>query len=242
MLDLSEVFGDAFRLVVSFDTDLIEIMGMSLSVTLGAVMIACLIGFPLGAALALWRFLGRDLTVLLVNALMGLPPVVVGLVLYLLFSASGPFGVLELLYSPAIMVVAQIILVTPIVAALTLQVISDLHAEYDETLRSMGISRHMTVRTLLWDARHSLLTAALAGFGRANAEVGAVMIVGGNINHVTRMMTTSIALETSRGELSLALALGMILIALTIAVNAALMTARSGMDHFANALPQPKDY
>ncbi len=235
MLTLSEVFGDAFRLIVSFDTDLIEIMGLSLRVTLAAVMIACLIGFPLGAVLAVWRFPGRNLMVLLISALMGLPPVVVGLVLYLMFSASGPIGVLQLLYTPAIMVIAQTILVTPIVAALTRQVIADLHAEYDETLRSMGTSPHMTVNTLLWDARHALLTAALAGFGRANAEVGAVMIVGGNINHVTRMMTTAIALETSRGELSLALALGMILITLTIAVNAALLATRSGMERFANA-------
>ena len=235
MLDITQVLGDAFRLVVSFDRNLLEIMGLSLSVTIGAVIISCVVGFPFGAALAIWRFPGRGLAVLLVNALMGLPPVVVGLTLYLLFSASGPLGVLQLLYTPTAMAIAQIILVTPIVAALTHQVIADLHAEYDETLRSMGASPHMTVRTLLWDARHSLLTAALAGFGRANAEVGAVMIVGGNINHVTRMMTTSIALETSRGDLSLALALGIILIVLTISINAALMAARSGMERFANA-------
>ncbi|MHA1523786.1 MAG: ABC transporter permease [Alphaproteobacteria bacterium] len=234
MAALSQAFADAFGLVASFDAGLIEILKLSLGVTLGAVVISCLIGFPLGAVLAVGRFPGRDVLVVIVSASMGLPPVVVGLVLYLLFSAAGPLGVLQLLYTPAIMMIAQIVLVTPIVAALTRQVIASLHGEYDETLRSMGTSAPMTVETLLWDARHALLTAALAGFGRANAEVGAVMIVGGNINHVTRMMTTAIALETSRGELALALALGLILIGLTVAVNAALMAARTRMESFAS--------
>lgn len=233
MTGFTEAFGEALRLIVTFDRDLLEIIGLSLRVTLTAVVIASVIGFPLGAALAVGRFPGRVALSVLVNSFMGLPPVVVGLVVYLVFSASGPLGVLQLLFTPAVMVVAQTILVTPIIAALTRQTIIDLNQEYDETLRSMGVSRWLTIETLLWDARAALLTAALAGFGRASAEVGAVMIVGGNINHVTRTMTTTIALETSRGELSLALALGLILIALTAAINAGLMAVRAGTERVA---------
>jgi tungstate transport system permease protein len=160
--------------------------------------------------------------IVLVNALMGLPPVVVGLLVYLMLSASGPLGVLQLLYTPTAMIVAQVVLVTPIVAALTRQTVEDLDHEYAEQLRSLGVSRMASVPTLLWDGRISLMTALLAGFGRAIAEVGAVIIVGGNINHVTRVMTTTIALETSKGNLALALALGIVLIALAITVNATL--------------------
>ncbi len=230
MHSFADAIAEAFRLIVTLDGDLFEIILLSLRVTLTAVIVACLIGVPLGAFLAVARFPGRSILVVVVNALMGLPPVVVGLTVYLLLSASGPLGVLQLLYTPAAMIIAQAILVTPIVAALTHQVVGDLHDEYDEYLRSIRASPFNIVQTLIWDARYSLLTAALAGLGRAFAEVGAVMIVGGNINHVTRVMTTAIALETSRGALALALALGMILIALTVAINASLMALRTNME------------
>jgi len=235
MQDFWAAFGEAFALIATLDADLVEIIALSLRVTLSAVAIACAIGLPLGAVLAVGRFPGRVAATVLVNAAMGLPPVVVGLTVYLMLSAAGPFGVLQLLYTPTAMIIAQVILVTPIIAALTRQVVEDLHREYDELLRSMGASRSGTVATLLWDARYSLLTAALAGLGRALAEVGAVMIVGGNINHVTRMMTTAIALETSKGELALALGLGMILIALSVIVSAALMGLRTSAARMAYA-------
>ncbi len=235
MQDFSAAFGQAFALIAAMDADLVEIIALSLRVTLSAVAIACLIGLPLGAVLAVGRFPGRMAAAVLVNALMGLPPVVVGLTVYLMLSAAGPFGVLQLLYTPTAMIIAQVILVTPIIAALTRQVVEDLHGEYDELLRSMGTSRSGPVATLLWDARYSLLTAALAGLGRALAEVGAVLIVGGNINHVTRTMTTAIALETSRGELALALGLGFILILLSVIVSAALMGLRTSAARMAYA-------
>ena len=227
MQDFPSAFSAAFALIFSGDPEFLGIVGLSLSVTLSAVALACLIGMPLGAALAVARFPGRGALVVIVNALMGLPPVVVGLAVYLTLSRSGPLGALGLLYTPAAMIVAQTILVTPIVAALTRQAVADLNAEYDEYLRSLGASRIDTVGTLLWDARFSLVTAALAGFGRASAEVGAVMIVGGNIAHVTRVMTTAIALETSRGRLALALGLGIVLLAISLAVNAAVMAVRT---------------
>ncbi len=235
MQDFWAAFGEAFALIATLDADLVEIIALSLRVTLSAVAIACAIGLPLGAVLAVGRFPGRVAATVLVNAAMGLPPVVVGLTVYLMLSAAGPFGVLQLLYTPTAMIIAQVILVTPIIAALTRQVVEDLHREYDELLRSMGASRSGTVATLLWDARYSLLTAALAGLGRALAEVGAVLIVGGNINHVTRTMTTAIALETSKGELALALALGIILIALSVIVSAALMGLRASAARMAYA-------
>jgi tungstate transport system permease protein len=219
--DFAAAFAAAFGLIASGDPEFLGIVGLSLRVTLSAVALACMVGMPLGAALAVLRFPGRGAAVVLVNALMGLPPVVVGLVVYLAVSRAGPLGALGLLYTPAAMVAAQTILVTPIVAALTRQAVADLHREYDEYLRSLGASRLETVGTLLWDARFSLATAALAGFGRASAEVGAVMIVGGNIAHVTRVMTTAIALETSKGELALALGLGIVLLTIAVAVNAA---------------------
>jgi tungstate transport system permease protein len=227
MQDFGAAFGLAFDLILSGNADLTEIVLLSLRVSLVAVLIACVIGLPLGAALAVFRFPGRSLLIVLLNALMGLPPVVVGLLVYLLLSNAGPLGVLGLLYTPTAMIIAQSVLVTPIVAALARQVIEDLHREYDEQLRSLGVERFGTVATLLWDGRYSLLTVALAGFGRAIAEVGAVIIVGGNINHVTRVMTTAIALETSKGDLALALALGVILIGLSVAVNAAVMSLRA---------------
>lgn len=235
MQDFGAAFAQAFALMLSGDADLLEIIGLSLRVSLSAVALACLLGLPLGALLAVGRFPGRMAAVTLVNALMGLPPVVVGLGVYLLLSGAGPLGVLQLLYTPAAMIVAQTILVTPIVAALTRQVVEDLHGEYDELLRSMGARRIAVVATLLWDARYSLMTGALAGLGRALGEVGAIIIVGGNINHVTRVMTTTIALETSKGNLALALGLGIILVGLAVLVNGLVMGLRSSAARMAYA-------
>ncbi len=213
-------FFTAFRLIAAADPALVGIVSLSLRVTLSAVVISCLIGLPLGAWLALARFPGRGLAIVGVNALMGLPPVVAGLAVYLLLSRSGPLGDLGLLFTPSAMVVAQTALIVPIVISLTRQVIEDLWEEYAEQLISLGSSRLRAIPTLLWDARFSLLTVILAGFGRAIAEVGAVLIVGGNIAGYTRTMTTAIALETSRGDLALALGLGVILIAITLILNA----------------------
>jgi tungstate transport system permease protein len=235
MQDFGAAFSQAFALILSADADLMEIIALSLQVTVAAVVLACVLGLPLGALLAVGRFPGRTALTVLVNALMGLPPVVVGLGVYLLLSSAGPLGALQLLYTPTAMIIAQTILVTPIVAALTRQVVEDLHGEYDELLRSMGARRLGVVATLLWDARYSLLTAALAGLGRALAEVGAVIIVGGNINHVTRVMTTTIALETSKGNLSLALGLGIILVGLSVLVNGLVMGLRSSAQRLAYA-------
>lgn len=218
----------AVELIGSLDPDLIEIVVLSLQVSLTATLIACCIGLPLGALLATARFTGRGALLTLVNALMGLPPVVVGLMVYLGISRSGPFGSFQLLYTPTAMIIAQTILVTPIVAALSRQVLEDLHEEYNEHFRSLNVPTHHAVVALISDARFTLLTIALAGFGRAIAEVGAVMIVGGNINHLTRVMTTAIALETSRGDLALALALGIILLVIALAINAAAMMFRAG--------------
>lgn len=222
-----EALSSAFGLILAWDPALIEIVGLSLRVTLTAVALACLIGLPLGAVVGAFRFPGRTAIAVVLNALMGLPPVVVGLVVYLVLSASGPLGPLGLLYTPTAMIIAQTVLVTPIVAALTRQVTEDLNGEYAEQFASLGVGPGHRVGALLWDARFALLTVALAGFGRAAAEVGAVIIVGGNINHVTRVMTTAIALETSKGNLHLALALGVILLVLAVAVNAAVMALRA---------------
>ncbi len=221
MNDFADAFAAAFGLIAGFDPDLAEIVGLSLWVSLVAVGLATLIGLPLGAAIALFPFPGRRSVTVLLNAMMGLPPVVVGLIVYLLRSRAGPLGVLGLLFTPSAMIAAQCLLVTPIVAALARQVIEDLWAEYAEQLRSLGCGPGRAIPTLLWDGRFSLVTAVLAGFGRASAEVGAVMIVGGNIDHVTRVMTTAIALETSRGDLALALGLGLILMLLSLVVNGA---------------------
>jgi tungstate transport system permease protein len=226
MDDFGEALATALRLIATGDADLIEIVGLSLRVSLTAVGLAALFGLPLGAAVAVYRFPGRAVVAALLNAFMGLPPVVVGLVVYLMLSRGGPLGVLGLLFTPAAMIVAQWLLITPIVAALTLQTVSDLREEYDEQLRSLGAGPGRALWTLLWDGRFSLLTAVLAGFGRASAEVGAVMIVGGNINHATRVMTTAIALETSKGNLALALSLGMVLIALAFSITFAAIAVR----------------
>ena len=235
MLDLSEAFRAALQQIFLLNPQLIEIVALSLKVTLSAVAIAALIGFALGGMLAVYRFPGRGVLAALLNALMGLPPVVAGLFVYLLLSNVGPLGVLQLLYTPQAMIIAQVILVTPIIAALTRQTCEDLLEEYREQLRSLGASPSAIVTTLLWDGRYSLVTAVLAGFGRAIAEVGAVMIVGGNIDHVTRTMTTAIALETSKGNIAVALALGMILLAIALAINVALMGIRRIASHFAYA-------
>lgn len=227
MGEIGQAFAIAIDLVFSLDDDLLDIVLLSLRVSLSAVTIACILGFGLGAALASLQFPGRQVIVVVINALMGLPPVVVGLLVYLLLSRSGPLGVFGLLYTPTAMIIAQVVLITPLVAALSLQVLQDLHSEYDEFFRSLKLSPFDKMKTLLWDARFSLITVGLAGFGRAISEVGAVMIVGGNINHVTRIMTTAIALETSKGTLALALALGITLIAISIAINSIAMFVSS---------------
>ena len=223
---MSEAFGTALRLLADLDPRLVEIVLLSLGVSLTAVAIATLLGLPLGAAIAVGRFPGRRTLIVILNALMGLPPVVVGLVIYLLLSRAGPLGALGILFTPAAMVIAQTVLILPIVAALSRQAIEDAWREYDEQLRSLGASRVQTALTLLWDTRFSLLTTILAGFGRAAAEVGAVMIVGGNIDGVTRVMTTTIALETSKGDLPLALGLGIVLIVLVLLLNFAAQATR----------------
>ena len=219
MSDIGSAFATAFALIVQGDTHLGEIVLLSLQVSVGAVIIASVIGLPLGAAVAMFRFPGRSVIAVVLNALMGLPPVVVGLVVYLLLSRAGPLGTLGLLFTPTAMVIAQVVLVTPLIAALARQVIEDMWSEYEEQLRSFGTSTGRALRVLLWDGRYSLLIVVLAGFGRAIAEVGAVMIVGGNIDHATRVMTTAIALEVSKGDIALALGLGIVLVALSIAVN-----------------------
>ena len=221
MDDFADAFMAALMLIVELDRDLAEIVALSLKVSLAAVGLAAAVGLPVGAALALFRFPGRGILVVLMNALMGLPPVVVGLIVYLMLSRAGPLGVLGLLFTPAAMIIAQMLLVTPIIAALTRQVVEDLWDEYEEQLRSLGAGPGRALKTLLWDGRFTLITVVLAGFGRASAEVGAVMIVGGNIDHLTRVMTTSIALEVSRGNLAPALGLGIILLALSAGINAA---------------------
>lgn len=226
MNDFSQAFLKAIQLIIQLDTDLIEIVGLSLQVSLTAVFIAGLIGLPLGAALALYKFFGRGLLVALLNTFMGLPPVVVGLVVYLILSRSGPLGALGLLFTPTAMIIAQVCLVTPIIAALTRQTVMDANDEFHAQLRALGAKSPNMMNTLLWETRYSLVTNVFAGFGRAIAEVGAVLIVGGNINHNTRVMTTSIALETSKGNIELALALGVILITLSLIVTSTVMSAR----------------
>jgi tungstate transport system permease protein len=221
---MGEALALAISLVASGDADLAEIVALSLRVSLSATLLAAAIGLPLGALVAVGRFPGRGAVLVAMNALMGLPPVVVGLVVYLHLSRAGPLGFLGLLYTPWAMILAQTILIAPIVAALARQVIEDLHAEYRDQFRSLCLSRGQVIGALLWDARLSLMTVA---------EVGAVMIVGGNIDHLTRVMTTAIALETSRGDLPLALALGIVLLVIALGVNAAVQTlhtraARSG--------------
>ena len=221
MGDIGSAFAEAGRMIVAADGTLWGIVLLSLRVTVTAVAVATVVGLPLGAALAIRRFAGRHVLLVTLNALMGLPPVVVGLVVYLLLSRAGPLGELGLLFTPTAMVIAQAILVTPIIAGLSRQVLEDAWHEYEEQLRSLGATPTAAAATLLWDTRYSLVTVVLAGFGRAAAEVGAVIIVGGNIDGVTRVMTTAISLETSKGDLPLALGLGLILVAVVFLINAA---------------------
>jgi tungstate transport system permease protein len=210
----------ALDLLLGADPTLIAIVRLSLLISLSAVLFAALVGVPVGACLALTHFPGREVLIVILNALMGLPPVVVGLAVFLLLSRSGPLGSWGLLFTPQAMVIAQTVLVSPIIAALTRQTIEDLWVEYRDELAAMNVGPARRVATLVWDARFSLVTALLAGFGRAAAEVGAIIIVGGNIDGFTRTMTTAIALETSKGDLPLAIGLGMILIFIVIIINA----------------------
>lgn len=235
MQDFSEAFSLAFSLLLSADADLLEIILLSVRVSLTAVAVSCVVGLPLGALLAITQFPGRTVSLIVVNSLMGLPPVVVGLLVYLMLSRAGPLGWMALLYTPTAMIIAQAILITPIIVALSCQVIADLNQEYKEQFRSFGVRPYQAVKELIWDARYSLLTVGLAGFGRAVAEVGAVIIVGGNIDHLTRVMTTAIALETSKGDLALALALGLVLLAMALIVNGAVMAMRLTATRYAYA-------
>ena len=220
MNTISESLALAAGLVTHFDANLVDVVALSLRVSLTATFLAACLGLPIGAAIAVGQFPGRPTLIVVLNALMGLPPVVVGLVVYLLLSRAGPLGSFGLLFTPGAMIVAQTILITPIIAALARQIVADAWSEYREQLTSLGARTFRAAMTLLWDTRFSLATVLLAGFGRAIAEVGAVMIVGGNIAGVTRVMTTTIALETSKGDLPLALALGLVLIAIVLLLNA----------------------
>ena len=232
---LTEAFTEAFALITSANADLYEILWLSIQVSLTALFVSIVLGLPIGTTLAIANFPGKNICITILNSLMGLPPVVVGLLVYLALSRSGPFGVFGLLYTPTAMVIAQVVLITPIIAALTYQVMDDLHKEYQDLFFSLDIPLRKAVGAYLWDARYSLITAVLAGFGRAISEVGAVIIVGGNIDHLTRVMTTAIALETSKGELSIALALGIILLTLALIVNGLVTTVRTRARHFGYA-------
>ena len=223
----------ALQMVLTGDPGLFAIVKLSLIVSLSAVLFAALIGVPLGAFMALTRFRGRTGAIVMLNAMMGLPPVVVGLAMFLALSRSGPLGAWGLLFTPQAMVIAQTMLVAPIIAALTRQTIEDLWVEYRDELAAMNVGPAGRVMTLVWDARFSLVTALLAGFGRAAAEVGAIIIVGGNIDGFTRTMTTAIALETSKGDLPLAIGLGMVLISIVIVINALAWGARRAGERYA---------
>lgn len=223
----------AVDLILSGDPTLFAIVRLSLIVTLSATVLAALVGLPLGAVVALTRFPGRNTVIVALNGLMGLPPVVVGLLVFLALSRSGPLGFLGILFTPQAMIVAQAVLIAPVIAALSRQVMEDLWAEYRDEFTAMNVAPLARVQALLWDARYSLVTILLAGFGRAAAEVGAVMIVGGNISGHTRVMTTTIALETSKGNLALAIGLGIVLIAIIMAVNAAAWSVRQWSERHA---------
>ena len=225
--------GSALHMVLAGDPGLFAIVRLSLIVSLSAVLFAALIGLPIGAFLALTRFRGRESAIVTLNAMMGLPPVVVGLAIFLALSRSGPLGAWGLLFTPQAMVIAQTVLVAPIIAALTRQTIEDLWVEYRDELGAMNVGPAGRIMTLVWDARFSLVTALLAGFGRAAAEVGAIIIVGGNIDGFTRTMTTAIALETSKGDLPLAVGLGMVLIFIVILINALAWGLRRAGERYA---------
>ncbi|MDC3091285.1 ABC transporter permease [Rickettsiales bacterium] len=219
MNDYISIILESFRLILKFDNELFEIITLSLRISLIALFISTFISFPLAALFAVTSFCGKNFLILISNSLMGLPPVLVGLVLYIVFSSSGPLGYLEILYTPTIMIIAQVILIFPIIFSLSYQVLSDILDEYDELLKSLKADIWQKIITITWDARYSLLTCILAGLGRAMSEVGAIIIVGGNIAHLTRVMTTSIALETSKGNLELAISLGIILILISMFLN-----------------------
>ncbi len=232
MQDLWQALSLAFDLILSANEDLLEIIGLSFYVSLTAVFFAAIIGMPLGCILAVRHFFGRRFIIILANSLMGFPPVAMGLVVYLLLSHGGALGALELLYTPTAMIMAQSLLVLPVITALSHRIIEDLHAEYDLLLRSMRVKFWQSVKILLWDGRYALLTALLAGLGRALSEVGAIIIVGGNIAHATRVITTTIALETSKGNLALALSLGIILMLLALFINSLLFGLRAIARHY----------
>ncbi|WP_386682291.1 ABC transporter permease [Loktanella sp. R86503] len=222
MNTITEGLLSAAKLVVTLDPDLVEISLRSLRVTLTALVVASVIAIPLGTVLAIQRFRYRRTVIALLNAFMGLPPVVVGLVIYVLLSRAGPLGVLGLLFTPTAMVIAQVVIITPLIASVTHQAMRDLWADYHDLLISLNATKRQRIMTLIFDGRRTLLTAVLAGFGRAIGEVGAIMIVGGNIDHATRVLTTAIALETGKGDFALALGLGFVLIGMAIAVNLAI--------------------
>ena len=219
MSDFSEILTNSIRLIFSFNTELSDIVFLSLKVSLSALLISCLIGLPIAAYSSVKAFFGKKFFILLVNYLMGLPPVFVGLVLYIVFSKSGPLGFFEILYTPTVMVLAQIILILPIIISISFETLESIYFEYEEMLKSLKVNFRDSILIILWDARYCLLTTVLAGLGRAMSEVGAIIIVGGNIAYYTRVMTTTIALETSKGNLELALALGTILILISISLN-----------------------
>jgi tungstate transport system permease protein len=231
MEDVPGIFYTAFQLIIKLEPELVEIVLLSLKVSLSAVIIATFISIPLGTVLGAYTFRGRDFITGILNALMGLPPVVVGLALYLIFSRSGPLGNLELLFTSTAMIIAQCVLIIPIISSLTQQTIEDLYKQHSLQFKALGAPTKLTLIPLLNDARTSLFTAVLAGFGRASAEVGAVLIVGGNINHVTRVMTTTIALETSKGNLELAMALGIILLVISFSITSMMIVIRKSQSH-----------
>ncbi len=235
MQDFGNALELAIRLVASGDSDLMEIIALSLRVSLTALLVSAILGFSIGALVATSTFKGRGAIKILLSALMGLPPVVVGLIVYIFLSNAGPLGWTQLLYTPTAMIIAQTLLITPIIGALSTQVIEDIYLEYKDFFTSLAMSRRAVAGALLWDGRYSLLTVALAGFGRAIAEVGAIIIVGGNINHLTRVMTTAIALETSKGDLALAMALGLILIVVSLAINASVIALNLTAKRYAYA-------
>jgi len=217
--DFSEILTNSIRLIFSFNTELSDIVFLSLKVSLSALLISCLIGLPIAAYSSVKVFFGKKFFIILVNSLMGLPPVFVGLILYIVFSKSGPLGFFEILYTPTVMVLAQVILILPIIISISFETLESIYFEYEEMLKSLRVSFRDSILIILWDARYCLLTTVLAGLGRAMSEVGAIIIVGGNIAYYTRVMTTTIALETSKGNLELALALGTILILISISLN-----------------------
>ena len=217
----------AFDLVLTLDKDFFEILLLSMKVSCLSLLLSCLVGLPMGTYLAIKNFWGRNTVLIIFNAMMGLPPVVVGLIVYLLISRSGPFGWLGVLYTPTAMIIAQMILIIPIIVSLTAQIVEEINEEYKDLFKSLVISSYKALIACLYDARYSILTVILAGFGRAISEVGAVIIVGGNIDHLTRVMTTTIALETSKGNLSLALALGIILLLIALIINLILISLKT---------------